>query len=245
MQDRYAGDIGDFGKFALLKSLAKEGLFIGVNWYKTVPSKKEAMNTDGGIRISDHFAVCDPALAETLNAISSISSRTIAALENANLIPNAVYYSEQITIEKRDEWHQEARKVLDGVDLVFLDPDNGLLVNSVGRKSAKSVKYVFPEEIFDYLSNNQSVLLYQHRCRKKAAQYFDERLQALQASANGKAYSIQAITFPKGSIRDYFAISVSPDHDSKIRRAFETAHGKWHDLGFCKLQSLPYCAEQA
>ena len=41
-------------------------------------------------------------------------------------------------MEKRDEWHQEARKVLDGVDLVFLDPDNGLLVNSVGRKSAKS-----------------------------------------------------------------------------------------------------------
>ena len=34
MQDRYAGDIGDFGKFALLKELENQGLSVGVNWYK-------------------------------------------------------------------------------------------------------------------------------------------------------------------------------------------------------------------
>jgi hypothetical protein len=33
MQDRYAGDIGDYGKFALLRALASEGLSVGVNWY--------------------------------------------------------------------------------------------------------------------------------------------------------------------------------------------------------------------
>jgi hypothetical protein len=35
MQDRYAGDIGDFGKFALLRALEGAGLSVGVNWYKT------------------------------------------------------------------------------------------------------------------------------------------------------------------------------------------------------------------
>ncbi len=34
MQDRYAGDIGDYGKIGLLKTLQAQGLFIGVNWCK-------------------------------------------------------------------------------------------------------------------------------------------------------------------------------------------------------------------
>lgn len=33
MQNRYAGDIGDFGKFGLLRALRGSGLSIGVNWY--------------------------------------------------------------------------------------------------------------------------------------------------------------------------------------------------------------------
>ena len=41
MQDRYAGDIGDFGKFGLLRALSSAGLSIGVNWYRTIPSASE------------------------------------------------------------------------------------------------------------------------------------------------------------------------------------------------------------
>ncbi len=46
MQDRYAGDIGDFGKFSLLTELSKQGLAIGINWYKTEPMISEK-NNDG------------------------------------------------------------------------------------------------------------------------------------------------------------------------------------------------------
>ena len=35
MQDRYTGDIGDFGKLGLLRVLQAQGLTIGVNWYLT------------------------------------------------------------------------------------------------------------------------------------------------------------------------------------------------------------------
>ena len=34
MQDRYAGDVGDFGKFKLLQELQREGFTLGVNWYR-------------------------------------------------------------------------------------------------------------------------------------------------------------------------------------------------------------------
>ena len=33
MQNRYAGDVGDFGKIGLLRQLAAAGYHIGVNWY--------------------------------------------------------------------------------------------------------------------------------------------------------------------------------------------------------------------
>ena len=41
MQDRYAGDIGDYGKIGLLKALQTQGLSVGVNWYRVEP-----MDTD-------------------------------------------------------------------------------------------------------------------------------------------------------------------------------------------------------
>ena len=44
MQNRYTGDIGDFGTLGLLRQLSRAGLSIGVNWY-LVPD--EAHNGDG------------------------------------------------------------------------------------------------------------------------------------------------------------------------------------------------------
>lgn len=44
MQDRYTGDIGDYGKLGLLRSLAAAGLHVGVNWYRT---PDEDHNEDG------------------------------------------------------------------------------------------------------------------------------------------------------------------------------------------------------
>ena len=44
MHDRYVGDIGDYGKLGLLRSLAAAGLRIGVNWYRT---PDENHNEDG------------------------------------------------------------------------------------------------------------------------------------------------------------------------------------------------------
>lgn len=35
MQDRYTGDIGDYGKRGLLHCLAVAGPRVGVNWYRT------------------------------------------------------------------------------------------------------------------------------------------------------------------------------------------------------------------
>ena len=35
MKNQYVGDIGDYGKYGLLRFLANRGIKIGVNWYLT------------------------------------------------------------------------------------------------------------------------------------------------------------------------------------------------------------------
>ena len=46
--------------------------------------------------------------------------------------------------------------------LVFVDPDNGLQVKSASRHSTKGTKYVYYDELHDYLSQGQGVVIYQH-----------------------------------------------------------------------------------
>ena len=35
MQDRYAGDVGDFGKLGMFRQIDETGLKIGINWCLT------------------------------------------------------------------------------------------------------------------------------------------------------------------------------------------------------------------
>lgn len=242
MQDRYVGDIGDFGKLALLKALNNQGFSLGVNWYKTEKLQFEK-NPDGSYKaadgryteISEELAQCDPELAKELMHISQ-NDRTLKALEDAKLLSNVVYYNQVVSFDNRREWHKEALKFFDqnNVDLVFLDPDNGLLVPSVKENDQRSVKYAFYNEVVDYLKQGKSVLVYNHRSRKPELQYFNEiesRIRAeLEKLELGHQPKILAISFPRYSIRDYFAVAVNPEHERKIQAAFSfMLTGVWVD----------------
>lgn len=242
MQDRYAGDIGDYGKIALLKSLQAQGLSVGINWYKVdaldVEKKGDGSfkQEDGKYLIPEELRPCDETLADKLLDISRGEDRSIAALEKANLIPEAVYYRESILVGQRAEWHQRALEKLKKADIVFVDPDNGMLVKSVGRKSVRSVKYVFYEEVHDYITQGHSVLIYNHRCRKTEEKYFHDICEKLQESTGVEERDILKITFPKCSVRDYLAVPISKDHSKKIQNAFfSMTQGMWGRLGVCRI----------
>ena len=241
MQDRYAGDIGDYGKIGLLKCLQAHGFTIGVNWYRisTPENEKNADGTfkqkDGKHLIPDSLRVCDPSLADTLTKIAKSSNRSVMAIQEEKLVPNAVYYDEYLTLEGRLEWHKKAMKMFENVELVFMDPDNGLLIKSVGKRSARSIKYVFYEEVKDYIKSGKSVLVYNHRCRKPESKYFNDIEDRLQENVKVDKEAIQWITFPKGTIRDYFAIPVCRKHYDLFHDAFvEMMNSKWGQLGVCR-----------
>lgn len=242
MQDRYAGDIGDFGKIGLLKALQAQGLSIGVNWYLVEPMDTERKSDgtykqeDGKYLIPEKLQVCDTLLAEKLTKIAKSDHRSIRSLEQGNFILNARYYSEPVSVAGREEWHKKALDLLNDLDIVFVDPDNGMLVKSVGKKSVKSVKYTFYEEVRDYVRRGQSVLIYNHRSRKQETQYFHEICYKLQEATGITETDILKITFPKCSVRDYLAVAASMEQREKIETAFTAMErGVWGENGMCRI----------
>lgn len=245
MQDRYAGDIGDFGKIALLRALQSQGLSVAVNWYHVKPLGVEQKadgsfkQEDGKYLIPDHLQVCDERLAKSLTKIAISKNRSIKALEKQSLIPRAKYYRDPVTVEEREGWHAHALTALNGVDIVFLDPDNGMLVKSVGKRSVRSVKYTFYEEVSDYIKRGQSVLVYNHRGRKPEGQYFRVLYHRLSGTVGVPEEELLAITFPKCSVRDYIAIPASEDHYIKIKTAMEgMVEGIWGQMGVCRFPKV-------
>ena len=224
MQDRYAGDVGDFGKFGMLRCLEKSGLSVGVNWYLV---GDESHNNDGkhiGYITDKKFVGCDDALLELLGTLVERGGRAVSRIEELKLLSTDKYYHERLREpnEKaftRDMWHKKALNTLEENELVFLDPDNGIIPKSVGRNSIKSVKYVLPEEIVDYYDAGHSVVFYSHRTREKIDTYLN-RFYNLFEELHSRGAGINGIAFKRGTIRDYFFI-MQEEHCMRIEEGIE------------------------
>ena len=225
MQDRYAGDVGDFGKIGMLRQIASTGLKVGINWYLTY--KPEEHDNDDGKHIgylnNKSFQDCDDELLNILRGIV-VGNRNISALEEAKLIPNAQYYSTILRPGSdrsfsRDIWHKNSLEALADTDIIFCDPDNGLLVRSVTLSSAKSDKYVTENELIAHYLSGKSVIFYNHRCREKEQVYL-QRFVSLQMRNELVSAEWKGLKFTRGTIRDYIFI-LQPFHFEKVNGAIE------------------------
>ena len=143
MQDRYAGDIGDFGKFALLRALAPERR-LGDCWCRT-DGAGETYN-DGRhlayLRRPDRFRQLDSEVFEALASfVADVEAnrcrRAVKSLEALALLPADTLFHGDLCPKpstERQHWAAGMVESMAGADLVFLDPDNGLEEPSpVGR----------------------------------------------------------------------------------------------------------------
>ncbi|KWV57994.1 hypothetical protein AS026_30605 [Rhizobium altiplani] len=135
MRDQYAGDVSDLLKFGFLRALAGTDRTLGVAWYYA-PG-------DDGRPDGRHVEWRDEAAWRHVDAslhagLSTIPSRSIAALEQAAIWPNgALFHREPMPSRaERGTWGARKRKALEGADIVFLDPDNG-----VGAESSKHATF--------------------------------------------------------------------------------------------------------
>ena len=128
MQDNYVGDIGDYGKYGLLRTVCSEGVCLAVNWYKVEP-KKVSKQDDGKytnyLKNPEKYRKYDPALFDSLYKILFVDGdRSIQRIEKEQLF-FAKCFSDEVTGD-RLSWHKKALQKTSGAEIVFLDPDNGL-----------------------------------------------------------------------------------------------------------------------
>lgn len=238
MQDRYAGDVGDYIKLALLRALVGDRRRLGVVWY-LYPDERH--NEDGKhttyLDHPDQWASLDSELFDALAGIVRRKARSVADLQAVG-IPDATYFDVPVPngrippnmrCEARSEWFSGAQVALAGCDLVFADPDNGLTDDQPKRRRRKVFGKQMPLHEAKALAEGRSAIIYHHNSRFRGGHdvEVDHWLSEL-----GNAIAIRANAF---SCRTFFVISP----DEEIRERSQEFCTKWarHGVRYHQAQS--------
>ncbi len=224
MQNRYAGDIGDYSKFVLLRKLfASREYRIGLVWY-LYPD--ESHNGDGRHTAyieKQTYAECDGELVTRLARVIH-RERNIKALEEAGVLPaNSIYFSQaldfhhrfprqtgqhkHLRLTSRMQWLQRACTAVKGCNVVMLDPDNGLEIKTCSKiHLGKSGKFAYYSEVQQFFNGAKVCVVYNHlnRTDSHIAQ-IEYRANALKARIQG-VDSVFGIRHAPYSPRAYFIL---------------------------------------
>ncbi len=176
MQNRYVGDIGDFAKYGLLRAIGQERN-LGVAWYLNPHSdpRSDGRHTQYLTR-PDEWRHLDCGLFEILKKIVVLNRRSVAEVQKSRILGNAKFADEKLSIEGvpvrsreywRRQWFRGVMEKLSGCDLVFADPDNGIVSDEKFRPTRKySTKCISVCEV-RALAEGRTAVIYHHNTRRK------------------------------------------------------------------------------
>jgi len=232
------GDIGDFGKYALLRKLSA-GRRLGIAWclYPDEQQKSDGKFIEY-LNKPEEWRQLDPELFDGLRKLvhsPNNSLRSVAAVEASGLFPGADFASIRLETDlppsawqERRKWRKNwFRKVMDTLskcDLVFADPDNGLCHDKRWRGSKQDHWKRLPLEEAKKLCRNgkRTTVLYHHNTRSKGGhrkeiQDWMERLPGCSHAFYWRRYSN----------RTYFVVNADREI---VGRLDEFAH-EWKSAG--------------
>ena len=170
VQHHFVGDVGDFGKYGLLRALtgtwpvAEPRLSLGVVWY--LPSGATGSAADGQklsyLNEPNRFRSCDPRLYDTLGQLFDGGDRSLGAVEASGILGDGTAFFDGPVPQdpwSRQWWVEEAVHAVQGRDVVFLDPDKGLAPPSAGLSS---IEHVYVRELEAFVQSGQTVVVYHH-----------------------------------------------------------------------------------
>ena len=247
MQDRYVGDVGDFGKYGLLRHLvgqkeappSAEAMRLGVVWY-LYPD--ESHNADGKYTgyLTDipanraRYRACDPHLYDTMRHLVETGRRNIAAVQRSRILPDeTAYYEPSLSFPAgmsrpdrriaRDDWFQAALEATAGADVVFVDPDNSLsdpdngISASIDPLRKTGPKYVFIDDLRAFFERGQSLIVYHHLGRRGTAVEQTMKVAESLKASLDLPNLPRSLLYRRGSSRAYF---IAPQE--RHRAALET-----------------------
>lgn len=214
MKNQYVGDIGDYGKYGLLRFLLQRGIKIGVNWYLTGNDGTE----DG--KFTDYLnypndcadAFYDRDLFLKLQPIGTKEKpdKKIQDIENADILPGAAFFDEELSTGQntrkerraaRTAWHERAKSDLlaKNPDLIFADPDNGTTDERKGA-AKNGEKYATVKELKEYYCAGKNVVYYCHKARRSPELW---QKKMLEMNSDCPDARIMVLTFHRGTNRSY------------------------------------------
>ena len=246
MQDAYVGDVGDFGKYGLLRALCArdphgEALRLGVLWYRCGGASGEGSgdgsHTDYIFSPSYQEQLlqqCDPGLWETMRELVS-TARTISGLEvSGALPPGTAFFNRELSFAetprakrhaKRQAWLEAGLRAVGSADVLFADPDNGLQVPSCDRLGNRGPKYAYYDDLRSCWERGQSLVIYHHLGRTiegrpaTAEEQVAYRCQELRQKLAG--VRPMALRYRRRSPRVYFVLP-RPEHAERLTARTET-----------------------
>ena len=193
MQDQYVGDIGDFGKYGLLRHLTgmrgdaapEDALRLGVIWYLF----PDGGNNDGKFTKylcnpsarDKNLSKCDTKLYDQLyKIVVEEKNRKVVRVQESGILPeNTAYYERCLSYEpgkspsskklRREAWLEGTLEATAKAKVVFVDPDNGIASEKVEPWHNKGPKYVFMEDLNRFYKRGQSLVIYHHMGRQGTA----------------------------------------------------------------------------
>ena len=202
MRHNWVRDIADFAKYGLLKRLAGDDLRLGVFWYLTTHA---AANSPLVSYLSrpGKYRVCDAALFDTLRHlhIERGDRLTLDDIERGNILPgNTVFYGRPLSTTAIDrkgrrtvryQWFQDGCVLTRDCNLIFLDPDTGLLPPGRKAENAGGEEYATLEEVIALCQRGQSVVSVQFGSPgnfEREPEVARARLAALGAALNANGF---------------------------------------------------------
>ena len=231
MQNRYVGDIGDFGKYGLLRALTKaetsrQPLRLGVAWY-LYPD--ESHNADGKYTSYLHptqanrasFRACDPQLYDALKHLLDTGLRHVSAVRESQIFAgDTAFHERALSFPRsmsrtnrqatRDQWLESALETTVNADLVFVDPDNGISFTADPLRKT-GPKFVYADDLYQFTQRGQSLVIYHHLGRHGTAEQQIERVSEHLRLNLGLPTVPQAVRYRRGTARAYFLI-MQPAH---------------------------------
>lgn len=241
MQDKYVGDVGDFGKYGLLDCIydasrrLKHEAVLGVNWYYVTGETEKP--TDGRYteyldkknnRNARIYEQCFPELYKKLKEKVGNKQRNIKSIEDGYVLPKStIFYTEPIPYMSlnpkereadREKWFAKSLHKLETANIVFLDPDNGIQTKSVRKTHKRAVKYVFDDEIQRYYEAGKSLIIYTHRDRSKESDY-KQKLLDIKDILNDEE-KMRVLKFKRYSVRHYLFL-MQKEHENLVAEVID------------------------
>ena len=225
MRDRFVGDIGDFGKYGLLRALCGGDLRLGVLWYFVGDRMTRYLEQPG------KFRECDARLFEALRELVGNCQRSVATIEERGILPrDTVFFRKPVPTqaEERREWAQRASTEMEHCDLVFLDPDNGI-GGDPPRNGRLSAQYVYYDDLKPFVRQKRTTVIYHHFGRISRAER-DEEVESRAAEMRerlGIAGDVWALVWHPYAPRAYFIIPSDRHRDLLDERITRFLKSPW------------------